>query len=153
MEEEDHQCALCLDFFTGPVRMTNCGHNFCQQCLIGMAETPWMCPECRTEQHQQPEQLARNFYLEKMVEKFIESRKNICSAHNLQKKLRKYLCRFITNDITPIWFKCIIFRLLKTWSKPLSRMQRSWNVRWSIRWWLWCNESCWIWNDFKWSSD
>ena len=100
MEEEDHQCALCLDFFTGPVRMTNCGHNFCQQCLIGMVELPWMCPECRKEQHQQPEQLARNFYLEKIVEKFIESRKNICRTHNLQKKLREYFRQFISNDIS-----------------------------------------------------
>ena len=94
MEEEDLQCGLCLDFFTAPVRMTDCGHNFCQQCLTGMNETPWFCPECRKEQHQRPEQLARNFFLEKTVEKLIASKKSICAAHNLQKKLCKYLYHF-----------------------------------------------------------
>ena len=91
MEEEDLHCALCLDFFKAPVRMTECGHNFCQQCLTGMTETPWMCPECRTEQQQRPEQLARNYFLEKTVEKFIASRENICATHNLQKRLRKFI--------------------------------------------------------------
>ena len=86
MEEEDLHCALCIDFFTAPVRMTDCGHNFCQQCLTVMNETPWLCPECRNEQHQRPVELARNFFLEKTVEKLIAS----CATHNLQKKLCKY---------------------------------------------------------------
>ena len=94
MQEQDLQCALCLDFFTSPVRITNCGHNFCQQCLIGMTETPWMCPECRTEQQQRPEQLARNFFLEKTVEKLLAKKQNICAAHDLLKKLRKYFYPF-----------------------------------------------------------
>ena len=145
---------IVLEFFHWVCRHDQLWARFCQQCLMGMTvETPWICPECRTEQHQQPEQLAWNFYLEKMVEKFIESRKNICSTHNLPKKLRKYFHRFITFDMTPILFQCIISRLLKTWSKPLSRMQRSCNVRWSISWWLWCYESRWIWKRFEWSID
>ena len=94
MQEQDLQCASCLDFFASPVRITNCGHNYCQECLTGMGETPWLCPECRTEQQQRPEQLARNFFLERTVENFIASRKNICGAHNLLKKLRKYFYQF-----------------------------------------------------------
>ena len=93
MEEDHLKCALCLDFFTSPVRMTNCGHNYCQQCLTAMAVTPWMCPECRSEQHQEPEQLARNYFLEQSIQNFIETRTNICAVHNLQKKLRKYYFR------------------------------------------------------------
>ena len=90
MEEEDQQCAMRIDFFTAPVRMTDCGHNYCQQCLTVMNETPWLCPECRNEQHQRPEQLARNFFLEKTVKTLIASRESFCATHNLQKKLCKY---------------------------------------------------------------
>ena len=88
--EEELKCPLCLDFFKSPVRITNCGHNYCQGCLKVMTTVPWLCPECRTEQQQTPEQLARNFFLEKTVENFIASRKNICASHGLPKKLRKY---------------------------------------------------------------
>ena len=101
MEEENFKCALCLDFFTAPVLMTNCGHNYCQECLTGMAETPWPCPVCRREQHQRPKQLARNFFLEQAVQGFIETRKKMCVFHNLQKKLRKYLkFKFWTKFLT-----------------------------------------------------
>ena len=95
--EEEIKCSLCLDFFKSPARMTSCGHNYCQECLTGLATNPWHCPECRTEQQQRPEELARNYFLERTVEKFIESTKNICDVHNLPKKLRKYFNQ-LTND-------------------------------------------------------
>ena len=91
MQEEDLKCALCLDFFTAPVRITKCGHNFCQQCLaeiIAIGKDSWRCPECRTEQSQALEELARNFFLEKTVEKFLSARETMCAAHGSQKKLR-----------------------------------------------------------------
>ena len=53
-------------------------------------EDEWICPECRTEQNQGPEHLNRNFFLERTLEKFMETRKNLCSAHESPKKLRKY---------------------------------------------------------------
>ena len=90
------KCALCLDFYKTPVRITNCGHNFCHECLSEMLTAPnddehaWNCPTCRTEQSQGLQQLARNFFLERMLEQFIESRKNLCVAHKSTKKLRKY---------------------------------------------------------------
>ena len=87
--EEELKCPLCLDFFKSPVRITPCGHSYCQNCLKIMTTVPWPCPECRTEQQQLPEQLARNFFLEKIVENFIASRKNICATHEVPKKLRK----------------------------------------------------------------
>ena len=88
--EEELKCPVCLDFFKSPVRITSCGHNYCQECLTGIGPIPWLCPECRTEQEQRPDQLARNFFLERTVESFIESRKKICVVHDLPKKLRKY---------------------------------------------------------------
>ena len=58
------------------LRMTTCGHNYCQQCLAEMGRIPWICPECRTEQRKRPEQLPRNFFLERTVQKFVDARKN-----------------------------------------------------------------------------
>ena len=94
--EEELKCSVCLDFFKSPVRITSCGHNYCQECLTGIGPIPWLCPECRTEQEQSPEQLIRNFFLERTVENFIESRKKICVVHDLPKKLRKYFNRFLS---------------------------------------------------------
>ena len=92
--EEELNCPVCLDYFKSPVRITPCGHNYCQACLTGMLAIPWLCPECRTEIHQRPEQLARNFFLERTVKNYVESRRNICGVHDLSKKLRKYFKRF-----------------------------------------------------------
>ena len=92
MESEDLTCSLCLDYFSPPVRITRCGHSFCDQCLTstGITEATWSCPECRAEQNQTPAELARNYFLERTIEKFKNSRKQICATHDLKKKLRKY---------------------------------------------------------------
>ena len=88
--EEELKCPLCLDFFTPPVRITTCGHNYCQECLRMFTQIPWRCPVDQIEQHQRLENLARNFFLERSLENFMESRRNICATHNLPKRLRKY---------------------------------------------------------------
>nr|XP_012634025.1 E3 ubiquitin-protein ligase TRIM11 isoform X4 [Microcebus murinus] len=47
--QEEATCAICLDYFTDPV-MTDCGHNFCRECIRrcwGQPEGPYACPECR----------------------------------------------------------------------------------------------------------
>ncbi|XP_064135731.1 E3 ubiquitin-protein ligase TRIM11 isoform X2 [Loxodonta africana] len=47
--QEEATCAICLDYFTDPV-MTDCGHNFCRECISrcwGQPEGPYACPECR----------------------------------------------------------------------------------------------------------
>ena len=90
MDAEDLLCSLCLDFFTPPVCITRCGHSFCVQSLTRMPAPTWQCPECRTDQNERPAGLTRNFFLERTVEKFKDSRKDNCSVHNLRKKLRKY---------------------------------------------------------------
>ena len=88
--EEELKCPLCLDFFIPPVRITTCGHNYCQECLTMFTEIPWRCPVDQIEQQQSPEQLTRNYFLERTLENFNESRGNICATHNLPKRLRKY---------------------------------------------------------------
>ena len=63
------------DFFATPVRLTDpCGHNFCQKCLVQVYEgsDKWKCPECRTGQNKTPGRLARNRFVERAVQKFIE---------------------------------------------------------------------------------
>ena len=57
----------------------------------GDGEVIWNCPECRTEQSEKPERLARNFFLERTVERFKDEKKNQCATHKSPKKLRKYL--------------------------------------------------------------
>ena len=34
--EDDFSCPICLDTLKPPIRITNCGHNFCEECLISL---------------------------------------------------------------------------------------------------------------------
>ncbi|XP_054981470.1 E3 ubiquitin-protein ligase TRIM11 isoform X1 [Sorex araneus] len=66
--QEEATCAICLDYFTDPV-MTDCGHNFCRECLRrcwGRPEGPYACPECRAPSAQRS--LRPNRPLAKMAE-------------------------------------------------------------------------------------
>ena len=58
---------------------------------MSMTPTLWSCPECRAEQNQAPEHLARNYSFERAIVKFKDSRNKICMTHDLKKKLRKQL--------------------------------------------------------------
>ena len=96
---EELICPLCMDLFTGNVRITKCGHNYCEKCLTAMIsanegtwdyEDTWSCPECRTEQTEAPAELTRNYALERSV---VNYKTSICAAHDLKKKLCKYLNR------------------------------------------------------------
>ena len=106
---EELICALCMDLFTGNVRITKCGHNYCEGCLTAMIsadednldyDNTWSCPECRTEQTEDPSELTRNYALERSVVNYKTSKENICADHDLKKKLRKYLecSRAIANN-------------------------------------------------------
>lgn len=66
--QEEATCAICLDYFTDPV-MTDCGHNFCRECIRrcwGQPEGPYACPECRELSSQR--NLRPNRPLAKMAE-------------------------------------------------------------------------------------
>ena len=52
--------------------MTNCGHNYCERCLVQATEGRhlWECPQSREPHTMRVESLPRNFLIERMVEKF-----------------------------------------------------------------------------------
>ena len=75
----------------------SCGHNFCQDCLLDVAngQNEWYCPECRSVQSRQPDQLMRNRFVERAVESYNAApnqskAKSLCSHHNLELSLCKY---------------------------------------------------------------
>lgn len=86
--------------FQSPVRITQCGHNFCDSCLNDIRQRAlpraWFCPECRQEHRYTVESLPRNFFIEKMVEKFRSKQKTAifefgsCSDHNRTIEVRKF---------------------------------------------------------------
>ena len=99
---EELICPLCMDLFTGNVRITKCGHNYCEECLTAMISADedtwdydgaWPCPECRTEQTEAPAELTRNYALERSVVNYKTSKENICATHDLKKKLCKFFNR------------------------------------------------------------
>ena len=65
-----------------PIRSTQCGHNFCEKCLVEMSvEEGWACPECRQIHHCLISDLARGYFIEKCVEKFKKKEKQPISTH------------------------------------------------------------------------
>ena len=67
-----HVTIYCSELFVPPIRMTACGHVFCERCLIQVAnrESYWHCPESRQVHRCTVESLPRNYRLERLVEKF-----------------------------------------------------------------------------------
>ncbi|XP_060126871.1 zinc finger protein RFP-like [Zootoca vivipara] len=66
---DEATCSICLDYFKDPVIIPECGHNFCQSCLIQYweeSEAEASCPQCR--QRVQRRGLIPNRQLANMVE-------------------------------------------------------------------------------------
>ncbi|KAL8212939.1 UNVERIFIED_CONTAM: hypothetical protein K2H54_059700 [Gekko kuhli] len=67
---EEASCSICLDYFSDPVMIAECSHNFCRACLTrsweasGAAEAS--CPQCRGRA--QPGSLRPNLQLANFVE-------------------------------------------------------------------------------------
>ena len=85
------------EIFTPPIRMTeHCGHDFCQKCLVEFVsdENEWFCPECRSVQSKQPDNLVRNRRVERAVEShnaISNQANNLCSHHKLELSICKFL--------------------------------------------------------------
>ncbi|XP_078496449.1 E3 ubiquitin-protein ligase TRIM39-like [Lissotriton helveticus] len=48
--QEEATCSICLEYFTDPVMIIDCGHNFCRSCITQIWEgrdENFPCPECR----------------------------------------------------------------------------------------------------------
>lgn len=97
--QEEATCAICLDYFTDPV-MTDCGHNFCRECIRrcwGQPEGPYACPECRELSAQR--NLRPNRPLAKMAEMARRLHppspvpQGVCAAH------REPLATFCGDDL------------------------------------------------------
>ena len=51
--------------------MTNCGHKFCQQCIVPAYPTPgWRCPLCNQVHDHPAAALARNYFAEQLLTAF-----------------------------------------------------------------------------------
>ena len=51
--------------------MTNCGHSFCEQCIVPTFPQPgWRCPLCNQIHNHPASALARNFIAEQLLTAF-----------------------------------------------------------------------------------
>ncbi|XP_054440009.1 E3 ubiquitin-protein ligase TRIM11 [Pteronotus mesoamericanus] len=104
--QEEATCAICLDYYTDPV-MTDCGHNFCRECIRrcwGQPEGPYACPECRELSPQ------RNLRPNRAVAKMAEMARRlhppspvpqgVCAAH------REPLASFCADELRLLCAAC-----------------------------------------------
>ncbi|XP_060094095.1 zinc finger protein RFP-like [Heteronotia binoei] len=92
---QELSCPICLDYFSDPVILTECGHNFCRGCLAkswGEAAVKVSCPVCK--QPAQPRNLLPNQHLANVVEitrklscQGGEAKEKICEKHREPFKL------------------------------------------------------------------
>ena len=62
---------LISEIFKPPIRVTNCGHSFCERCIVPRYTEPgWLCPICKHLQNNSAGALARNFSLEPIAASF-----------------------------------------------------------------------------------
>ena len=73
---------ISVEIFQSPIRITQCGHVYCEECLLdgSNGEQRWPCPECRKLHQCTVKSLTRNYHLEKLVEKFKKEKR--CAKHN-----------------------------------------------------------------------
>ncbi|XP_053149330.1 uncharacterized protein LOC128343923 [Hemicordylus capensis] len=69
---EEATCSVCLEYFTDPVIIPECGHNFCRACLTQYwREAQAFCPQCRETVQQ------RNFIPNRQLKSVVEIAKKL----------------------------------------------------------------------------
>ncbi|XP_053146300.1 zinc finger protein RFP-like isoform X2 [Hemicordylus capensis] len=69
---DEATCPICLEYFTDPVTIVECGHNFCRACLTQCwREAEASCPQCRGTVQQ------RNFIPNRQLANFVEIAKKL----------------------------------------------------------------------------
>lgn len=46
---ENLECPICFNISENTVKIINCRHNFCKNCLVNWLEQSNSCPLCRTD--------------------------------------------------------------------------------------------------------
>ena len=63
-------CPICLEPFSAPILILNCGHNLCGDCVAELKnnddDDEWPCPICRSMQEKSRD-LPRNFFAEQVT--------------------------------------------------------------------------------------
>uniref|UniRef100_A0A670HZH6 RING-type E3 ubiquitin transferase n=1 Tax=Podarcis muralis TaxID=64176 RepID=A0A670HZH6_PODMU len=100
---EEATCSICLDYFTDPVIIPECGHNFCRSCLTqywGKSQGEASCPQCRKTVEQGS--IRRNLQLPSGGKegKEGEGKGRVCEKHQ---ELLKLFCK---KDESPICVVC-----------------------------------------------
>ncbi|XP_078497909.1 E3 ubiquitin-protein ligase TRIM39-like [Lissotriton helveticus] len=95
--KEEATCSICLEYFTDPVIIIDCGHNFCRSCITQSWEGRdgnFPCPECRAasaEKNIRPNRQLRNMVeIAKQIHlpPVKTSEENLCEKH--EEKLRLF---------------------------------------------------------------
>ncbi|XP_066474539.1 zinc finger protein RFP-like [Tiliqua scincoides] len=104
---EEATCPICLDYFTDPVTIAECGHNFCQGCLTQYwgeeeEDAAAFCPQCRGSIQQ------RNLIPNRQLATFVEIAKKLSLQGGIRadgegkvcKEHQEPLARFCTQEKT-----------------------------------------------------
>jgi hypothetical protein len=87
---EDFACPICLGLLYEPV-VIQCGHRFCEQCLIVASTSCNFCPMCRTEQQLHPSNHALDKHLKQYLKHYFASEyKRSLHEHKIAKKKGKH---------------------------------------------------------------
>ncbi|XP_029453367.1 tripartite motif-containing protein 54 [Rhinatrema bivittatum] len=118
-------CPVCLEFFTPPVLVLSCSHNFCKQCVkqILLSQNcthvngSFYCPVCRKVIHLRGKGangLQRNILAENILEKFKDELAHLRAKEENQllqtcEKHGEIMNLMCLNDDEPICASCKIF--------------------------------------------
>ena len=97
------------EVFTPPIRITDCGHDFCENCLVAVRKNQpeWQCPQTRKSHTKAITELTRNYRLERFVDAY---RKQQADSFDRKEKADSFddgLCEVHQRPIELCKFKII----------------------------------------------